>query len=101
MIVKFLNNLINIYHFNEIDGYIKSNRKKSGIMENIQGKKIQKSIFDIIKYFNEFGSKNYIISNSLNVNVTVIDDIELNQLYEENKTNIINFKNKGIYIIFD
>ena len=52
-----MNNLINILHYDEIDGYLENskNSSQSGLMMNEQGKKIQKGILDFVKQFSEFG----------------------------------------------
>ena len=100
--IKILTNLINIIHFNEIDGYIQTNsRTKSGIMKNEQGKKLQNYILNFIKYFNEFGNNTYKISNSIQFNVTIINNEEINVLSEVKQDNIISFSDKGIYVVFD
>ena len=109
MLLKSLSNLINILHYDEIDGYIKNdNISKEGIMENPEGKKIQKGIFNFIKHFNDFGNGTYNITDKMNVSVTVFDEEEnqetktrllIEENEEENEKQIYNFTDKGIYVI--
>ena len=113
ILLKSLTNLINILHYDEIDGYAKNAMSKTGIMENSEGKKIQKGIFDFIKQFNDFGNGTYNISDIMNISVTVIDKDEEEETSQtrllleepENKNNqesdeqTHNISDKGIYVI--
>ena len=69
LLIKTLNNLINILHYDEIDGYLENskNSSQSGLMMNEQGKKIQKGILDFVKQFSEFGEGNYEVSSTMNI----------------------------------
>ena len=113
MLLKSLTNLINILHYDEIDGYVQNNNiSKAGIMENSKGKKIQKGIFDFIKQFNDFGNGTYNISDKMNISVIVYEDDEKTKAQtrllleeppkeneEENDEQIYNISDKGIYVI--
>ena len=112
MLLKSLTNLINILHYDEIDGYVQNNNiSKTGIMENSEGKKIHKGIFDFIKQFNDFGNGTYNISDKMNISVIVYDDEETEaqtrllieeppkENEEENDEQIHNISDKGIYVI--
>lgn len=112
ILIKSLNNLINILHYDEVDGYIKNDDiSKAGIMKNSEGKKIQKGIFDFIKNFNDFGNGIYNISDKMKISVIINDEnkeknnirtrvLLEEQLNEENDgEQIYNVFDKGIYII--
>ena len=74
ILMQSLSNLVNVLHFEEIDGYIqeiKEEAKKEGLILIDKAKKINKNIFNCIKKFNEFGNNFYNISASMGVNVTV------------------------------
>ena len=95
LLIKTLTNLINILHYDEIDGYINKNISDRGLMRSDQGKKIQKGILDFAKQFNDFGSGEYNVSNSMNIFITVFNDADS---LEENKEKIYNLSDKGIYV---
>ena len=108
MIMTSLSNLVNIMHYNEIDGYLKNKKasEKAGLMVNDDGKNIQKGILDFAKSFNEFGNGTYQIGNSINITIKVIEGDEtekkLRNLKEENGDNdeeeIYNLTEKGVYV---
>ena len=108
MIMTSLSNLVNIMHYNEIDGYLKNNKtsEKAGLMVNDDGKNIQKGILDFAKSFNEFGNGTYQIGNLMNITIKVIEGDEtekrLRNLKEENEKNdeeeIYNLTEKGVYV---
>ena len=113
ILIKSLTNLINILHYDEIDGYVKNDDiSTAGIMENSEGKKIQKGIFNFIKNFNDFGNGIYSISDKMKISVTMNDEnkdkntirtrlLLEEQLKEENDKDeqIYNISDKGMYII--
>ena len=72
--MQSISNLVNVLHFEEIDGYIqqaKDEIEKNGLIALDKAKKINKNIFNFIKNLNEFGSNYYEISGGMAVNVTV------------------------------
>ena len=74
ILMQSISNLVNVLHFEEIDGYIqqaKNQIKKNGLIALEKAKKINKNIFNFIKNLNEFGSNYYQISGSMALNVTV------------------------------
>ena len=108
MLLKSLSNLINILHYDEIDGYIKNdNISNAGIMENPEGKKIHKGIFNFIKHFNDFGNGTYNITDKMNVSVIVYEEetqetktrLLKEENEEENEKQIYNISDKGIVVI--
>ncbi len=74
IIMEALSNLVNVLHFEEIDGYLKQAKdeiEKNGLIVAENAKKINKNIFNFLKKLNEFGTNYYNISGSMGVNVTV------------------------------
>ena len=74
ILMQTISNLVNVLHFEEIDGYIqqaKDEIEKNGLIALDKAKKINQNIFNFIKNLNEFGSNYYEISGSMAVNVTV------------------------------
>ena len=108
LLIQSLVNLIKVLHFEEIDNYIKEDERNitdAGIMGHSKGKKIHKSIKDFLKHFNEFGTGEYNLSDSILINVTINEDYKESQtrnLKEENDEideQITNYKDKGITVI--
>ena len=100
MLLKSLSNLVNILHYDEIDGYI-----KNAIIPK-KGKKIHTGIFKFIKHFNDFGTGEYSISDKMNVSVTVLEEnseanarLLLEETEEENEKQTHNISHKGIFVI--
>ena len=72
LVIKSLVNLIKVLHFDEIDDYLgNKNVTKAGIMGRANGMRLHKGIFNFLKTLNEFGSKTYDISDSINVEIVV------------------------------
>ena len=110
LLINSLANLIKLLHFEEIDNYISEsdrNITKAGIMGNAKGKKIHKSIKDFLKHFNEFGTNQYNLTDSIEIDVTINDeykeDSKLRYLNEEvnseEEEKVIDYKDKGITVI--
>lgn len=100
IIMQSLSNLVNVLHFEEIDGYIKQAKEeveKNGLILIDKAKTIHKNIFNCLKKFNEFGNNFYNISASMGVNVTVnpgkLDSTTDAQVF------ISDIKDKGIKLI--
>ena len=92
LLLKSYSNLVNVIHFEEIDGYIKKANEATGLIPDSQAKKIHQGIFSILKKLNEFGEGVYNISANLALNVIVnpgnLDvkgDAEVKWIYDENK----------------
>jgi len=112
LLIQSLANLIKVLHFEEIDGYILNNNStKSGLMRNEKGEKIYQSMKEFMKYFNEFGTGEYNLSDSIIINVTINEEYEkkenenniLRNLLEENNDeeneHVIKYDDKGIMVI--
>jgi len=100
ILMQSLSNLVNLLHFEEIDGYIqqaKEEVEKNGLIIIDKAKNINKNIFEFLKKFNEFGDNFYNISASMGVNVTVnsgkLDNSTDAQVF------ISDIKDKGIKLI--
>ena len=92
LLLKSYSNLVNVIHFEEIDGYIKKANEATGLIPDSQAKKIHQGIFSILKKLNEFGEGVYNISANLALNVIVnpgglnVDgDAQFKWIYDENK----------------
>ena len=97
LLMYTLSNLVKVIHFEEIDNYISEkdrNIKKTGIMAHDKGKKIYKSIKNFMKYFNEFGTREYNLTDSIIINIYTNNNIDTNE-------KIIDIEDKGIIIIFN
>ena len=96
ILLRCISNLVNIIHFEEIDGYIRRTNIKTGIISNEKAKQIYQNIFKALIKLSEFGNKFYNISNKLYLNVAVNPwNLEANI---DAEFNIFDFKDKGIKI---
>jgi len=96
LLVKSISNLVNIIHFEEIDGYIKNINKTTGLIMSKQAKTLYDNIFKVLPILNEFGNKFYNISNKLFLNVGINPgNLEANL---DAKLTVYNFEDKGIKI---
>ena len=100
IIMEALSNLVNVLHFEEIDGYLKQAKdeiEKNGLIVAENAKKINENIFNFLKKFNEFGTNYYNISGSMGVNVTV----NPGQLDKSTDANIFisDLEDKGIKLL--
>ena len=93
LIIKTMDNLVNIIRYEEIDEEIKQANEETGIIPNDNAKKIHKFLFKAFTKLNELGSKFHNISANVAVNVLVNDKGLSAQ--EEFKTEI---KDKGIVV---
>ena len=78
IILKTLENLAQLIHFDQLDGYIATAQeeiKKTGLIVCDKAKHIYKKIIEFSKRLNEFGSGNYTFSGSMFAN---IDTKEIN-----------------------
>jgi len=69
LLLNSYSNLVNVIHFDEIDGYIQKANNLTGLISDEQAKKIQQGIFNLLKKFNEFGEGFYNISANIALNV--------------------------------
>ena len=96
LLLKSYSNLVNVIHFEEIDGYIKKANEATGLISDSQAKKIHQGIFSILKKLNEFGEGVYNISANLALNVMVNPgNLDING---DAEVKWINDENKGIRI---
>ena len=69
LLLQSFSNLVNIAHFEEIDGFIQKASKLTGLISDSQAKKIHKGIFNVLKKMNEFGAGLYNISTNFTLNI--------------------------------
>ena len=100
ILMQALSNLVNVLHFEEIDGFLKEVKdeiKENGLIVAERAKKINENIFNFLKKLNEFGTNYYNISGSMGLNVTVnpgkLDKSTDAQIF------ISDLKDKGIKLI--
>ena len=111
LFAKIMSNLINIFYYDEHDGTIKSNKKKTGILYSELGFNLHKYIMDFLAVFNQFGDGEYEISDKLSFFIKKYHaDNETSQLanvrqLKEEKENdeqeIYSFPDKGINVILN
>ena len=93
LLAKSISNFVTFIQFEENFGFIEKAENLTGLIKNKNAKKVYKSIFRIMKKFNEFGTQSYNISTNLNLNVFTND-----KNIEPNMTKEIEYKDKGIKI---
>ena len=71
LLVDSISKLVNIIHYEELDGFIEKINEKTGLISDERVKKIQNNIFEISKKLFEFGTQFYNINNKLSINITV------------------------------
>lgn len=100
ILIKTLSNLVNIHHYDELDGYLEENKNITGfgIMRNDQAKKIHKGILDFAQKFHDFGNGTYNVSSSMNISILKFDDLNDTNLL--NQEQIYNLSDKGIFLKF-
>lgn len=59
LMIQSYSNLINMIHFEEIDGLIQKASDKTGLISDENAKKIQQGLFKALAKLNEFGNKLY------------------------------------------
>ena len=112
LFAKSLSNLINIFHYEEIDGYtIESRKNGTGVLEYNEGLNIHKNLVDFMEVFNDFGDGEYKISDKLSFFVKKYRyENEINKLLFENfrklkeenvEQEIYSFSDKGINILLN
>lgn len=95
IIMKTLVNLAKIIHYDELDGYINSEKTETGIILNDTYIQIQKEIIDFSKKLNEFGDNFYSLSGSMFSQIEV--NKELNISFDS-EIKIISIPEKDIII---
>ena len=85
ILFKTLSNLVNIHHYDEIDGYFDENKNISdfGIMRNEQSKNLHKNILNFTQKFHDFGNGTYNISSSMNISILKFDDLNDENLFDQ------------------
>lgn len=71
LMVQSYSNLINMIHFEEIDGYIKKANDKTGLISDENAKKIHEGLFKVLSKLSEFGNNFYNYSANLALEVFV------------------------------
>ena len=100
ILMEALSNLVNVLHFEEIDGYLKQAKdeiEKNGLIVADKVKKINTGVLNFLKKLNEFGTNYYDISGSMGVNVTV-NPGKLDKSTDA-KIFVSDLKDKGIKLI--
>lgn len=59
LMVQSYSNLINMIHFEELDGLIQKANDKTGLISDENAKKIHQGLFKVLSKLNEFGNKFY------------------------------------------
>ena len=98
ILIKTLSNLVNVHHYDELDGYLEQNRTDFGIVRNEQAKKIHRGILDFAKQFHDFGNETYNISSSMNISILKFDDLDDTNLIDREQ--IYNLSDLGICLKF-
>ena len=112
LFAKSLSNLINIFHYEEIDGFtIESRKNGTGVLESNEGLNIHKNLVGFMEVFNDFGDEEYKISDKLSFFVKKYrSENEINKLLFENfrklkeeneEQEIYSFSDKGINILLN
>ena len=96
LLLNSFSNLVNVIHFEEIDGYIEKANETTGLISDEKAKGTYKGIFSLLKKFNEFGTQFYNISADLALNV-FLNPGNLNMGADTDFNWIIN-EDKGIRI---
>ena len=94
---KTSSNLINIQHYDEIDGYLYEDKNMSdiGIMRYDQAKKFHLGILDFSQLFHDFENGIFIIGGS---SILKFDDLKDIKLFDQKQA--YNLSEKGIYTTF-
>ena len=95
ILLQTLTNLGKVIHFDEIDGYIDSEKTKTGIIKNETYKNIQKKIIEFSKKLNDFGDELYSFSGSM---ISKIITYKESNTTLKNETVVISIPNKNILI---
>ena len=98
ILIKTLSNLVNVHHYDEIDGYLEKNVSNLGIMKNDQAKKLHKGILEFAQKFHDFGNATYNISSSMNISILKFDDLNDTKLLDREQ--IYDLGDKGIILRF-
>lgn len=99
IIMQILSNLVNVLHFDEIDGHIQDAKeaiKETGLIVHEKALQVHKNIFDFVKRLNEFGEGFYNISASMALNVSINAGLDASQ---DSVEFVSDFKDKGILLL--
>ena len=95
ILLQTLTNLAKVIHFDEIDGYINSEKTKTGLILNDTLINIQKKIIEFSKKLNDFGDQLYSLSGSI---LSKIITYKYSNDSLDNETELISIPNKNILI---
>lgn len=71
LMIQSYSNLINMIHFEEIDGYIQKASDKTGLISDENAKKIHQGLFKALSKLNDFGNQMYNYTSNLALEVFV------------------------------
>ena len=74
LLAKSILNFVTLIKYKESYGFIEKAENLTGFIKDETAKKVYKIIFEILKKFNEFGTRSYKISANLNINVFINND---------------------------
>ena len=92
LLLNSFSNLVNVIHFEEIDGFITKANETTGLISDPKAKETYNGIFSLLKKFNEFGTQFYNISVDLSLNVFLNPgnlnmgrDVDFNWIIDDDK----------------
>ena len=92
LLLNSFSNLVNVIHFEEVDGFITKTNETTGLISDPKAKETYKGTFSLLKKFNEFGTQFYNISADLSLNVFLNPgnlnmgrDIDFNWIIDDDK----------------
>ena len=92
LLLNSFSNLVNVIHFEEIDGFITKANETTGLISDPKAKETYNGIFSLLKKFNEFGTQFYNISADLSLNVFLNPgnlnmgrDVDFNWIIDDDK----------------
>ena len=92
LLLNSFSNLVNVIHFEEVDGFIKRANETTGLITDPKAKETYNGIFSLLKKFNEFGTRFYNISADLSLNVFLNPgnlnmgrDVDFNWIIDDDK----------------
>ena len=92
LLLNSFSNLVNVIHFEEVDGFIKRANETTGLITDPKAKETYNGIFSLLKKFNEFGTQFYNISADLSLNVFLNPgnlnmgrDVDFNWIIDDDK----------------
>ena len=71
LLIESTSNLVNVIHFEELEGFIKKASKKTYLISSENAIKIQEYLFKFFKKLNDFGNRFYNFGPKIALNVTI------------------------------